>query len=173
MKRLSLLIFVLLFLVASNQTVVGQTSNTTLEVARVVSIVDGDTIDVDLNNSRVRIRYIGINTPEINESCGGAATQANAALVQGKTVAMFRDVSNTDSYGRLLRYVFVGGTFVNAALVADGWAEAVEYPPDTTFADYFEVLEAEAAATNKGCHAFGAFASAATVPPPQHLLLQA
>ncbi len=38
-------------------------------------------------------------------------TQANAALVQGKTVALFRDVSNTDSHGRLLRYVFIGGTF--------------------------------------------------------------
>ena len=97
-------------------------------------VVDGDTIDVTMNGATYRVHYIGINTPESNEACGSAATAANAALVASQTVTMVRDVSETDRYGRLLRYINVGDTFVNGVLVAGGWADAVEYPPDTAIA---------------------------------------
>jgi hypothetical protein len=62
------------------------------------------------------------------------------SVVDGKTVVMVRDVSETDRYGRLLRYGYVDGVFVNAAPVADGWAESVRYLPDTMLADWFDHL---------------------------------
>jgi micrococcal nuclease len=127
------------------------------EVATVVAVIDGDTIDVDLGGRTYRVRYIGINTPEYDEVCYWEATSANAALVEGQTVTMYRDVSETDRYGRLLRYVYVGDTFVNAELVAEGWAEAVEYPPDTSYADYLEGLEDAARAAGLGCWPTGVF----------------
>lgn len=147
--------------------VAGQRSRPAVEIGFVDSVVDGDTIYVRLEDGRrERVRYIGINTPESDEPCSREATRANTALVEGKTVAMLRDVSDRDRHGRLLRYVFVGGTFVNAALVEQGWAEAVEYPPDTLFADFFERLEVSALESNKGCHPYGVFAAAQGVVRP-------
>jgi micrococcal nuclease len=127
------------------------------ETALVTHIVDGDTIDVELNGMISRVRYIGINTPETNEVCGSEATVANSMLVSGKTVSMIKDVSETDQYGRLLRYVYVNDVFINAELVHLGYAEAVRYPPDTAFAELFESLAAEARAAGLGCWPSGVF----------------
>ncbi len=128
-----------------------------IETAVVVAVIDGDTIDVAIGGRTYRVRYIGINTPEYDEVCYWEATDANAALVEGQTVTMYRDVSETDRYGRLLRYVYAGDTFVNAELAAEGWAEAVEYPPDTAYADYLEALEDTARAAGLGCWPTGVF----------------
>ena len=133
------------------------------ETARVTDIIDGDTIDVDINGVGYRVRYIGVNTPESDESCYDDATDANANLVAGQTVTLVRDSSNTDRFGRLLRYVYVGNVFVNAQLVQDGWAEAVEYPPDTANADQFHQLETQAARSNIGCHHTGIFVDGSDV----------
>ena len=130
--------------------------------ASVTRVIDGDTIDVDLNGVGYRVRYIGMNTPERDEPCYADATAANAALVSGKTVTLVKDTSNTDQYGRLLRYVYVGSDFVNADLVRDGWAENAEYPPDTKYAATFRQLEAQATAANLGCHPTGIFDDGST-----------
>ncbi|MFC1960778.1 thermonuclease family protein [Chloroflexota bacterium] len=127
------------------------------ETARVVRVIDGDTIDVDLDGQRYRVRYIGINTPERDEACYQDATDANVDWVAGQTVTLVKDVSETDPYDRLLRYVYVGDTFVNEALVRDGYAEAVQYPPDTSNADLFNRLEREARSAGRGCHPTGVF----------------
>ena len=86
--------------------------------ATVTRVVDGDTIHVSIGGKDYKVRYIGVNTPEItfgkNEPLGKEAKNYNAKLVDGQTVYLVKDVSETDKYGRLLRYVFVGGTFVNA-----------------------------------------------------------
>jgi len=131
------------------------------ETGVVTNIVDGDTIDVSIGGTVYRVRYIGINTPESNEMCGSEATAANAALVSGQTVRMVRDVSQTDQYDRLLRYVYVGDTFVNGALVAGGWAAAVDYPPDTAMSGTLHDLMAQAA--GRGC-ALVAAPTATAVP---------
>ena len=102
-----------------------------------------------LNGAIVRVRYIGMDTPEYDQTCGTEATQANAALVAGQTVRLVRDVSETDQYGRLLRYVYVGDTFVNGALVAGGWAGAKDYPPDTAMSGVLHGLMAQGA--GQGC----------------------
>ena len=127
------------------------------ETAQVVGIVDGDTIDVLLNGERIRVRYIGINTPERSEACYAEATAANRRWVEGRQVELRRDASDTDRYGRLLRYIYADGVFVNRQLVADGYAEAVLYQPDDAHYSQFRALEAAAAAANRGCHPSGIF----------------
>lgn len=125
--------------------------------AVVTRVIDGDTIDVRLNGEIVRVRYIGVNTPERDEPCFSSATEANRALVEGQPVVLTRDQSDTDRYGRLLRFVYVGDVFVNATLAARGFAESVEYRPDITQAPLFRQLEQQAAAAGLGCHPSGIF----------------
>ncbi len=127
------------------------------ELASVTYVIDGDTIDVSLGGQDVRVRYIGVNTPERDEPCYAEATQANRDLVEAQIVTLVPDISNTDRYGRLLRYVYVGSVFVNLELVAAGWAESVRYEPDTAQADTFDALEASAAALQLGCWGAGVF----------------
>jgi len=127
------------------------------ETAQVTRIVDGDTIEVDINGVGYRVRYIGVNTPEREEPCYSNATQANADLVEGQTVTLVRDTSNTDQYGRLLRYVYVSNQFVNALLVQNGWAENAEYPPDVEQSATFRALESDAIRRDVGCHPTGIF----------------
>ena len=130
------------------------------EIGTVINVVDGDTIDVNINDQTYRVRYIGMNTPESNEPCGSDATNANVSLVSEQTVTLVKDISETDRFDRLLRYVYVGDIFVNAELVAQGYAESAKYPPDVAFAEFFENLQTQAAADNVGCWPTGVFDNA-------------
>lgn len=152
-------LLILLILLAASCTMGAPAPAVTIEgeAAQVTRVIDGDTIDVQIDGVGYRVRYIGMNTPESDEACYQEATNANAALVSGKTVTLVKDVSETDVYGRLLRYVYAGNEFVNADLVRDGWAENAEYPPDTAHAAEFRQLEAQARGTNIGCHPTGIF----------------
>jgi endonuclease YncB( thermonuclease family) len=135
----------------------GGGGNTSGDTATVTRVIDGDTIDVNLNGQTVRVRYVGVNTPESNEVCYNEATQANSIFVNGKTVRLVKDVSDTDQFGRLLRYIYVGDLNVNAAMVEQGYAEAVSYPPDTAQYNNFLNLERGARSANRGCHPTGIF----------------
>jgi endonuclease YncB( thermonuclease family) len=123
----------------------------------VTQVVDGDTIEVRIGEVGYRVRYVGVNTPERDEACYQEAKDANAALVSGQTVRLVQDESNTDRYGRLLRYVYVNGVFVNEQLVSQGWAEAVTYEPDSQYKARFQQLEREAKDGRRGCHPTGVF----------------
>jgi len=117
---------------------------------KVIRVIDGDTIEVAGGE---RVRYIGIDTPEVYpeaEYYGMEAWAANRELVEGKMVTLERDVSNRDRYGRLLRYVYVDGVFVNAELVRLGYARANQYPPDTKYTKLLEQLEEEAKEADRG-----------------------
>lgn len=118
--------------------------------ARVTRIVDGDTIEVEINGGIYRLRYIGIDCPEPGQQGWYEASEANRQLVEGQTVWLERDVSETDQSGRLLRYVYVGDLFVNAELVRRGYALALTYPPDVQYADLFVQLQQEARAAERG-----------------------
>jgi micrococcal nuclease len=126
------------------------TDNVTFTEAACTRVVDGDTIEVSIAGEIYTVRYIGIDTPELDDSrseyraLAEEATQANQDLVEGKIVSLAKDVSETDRYDRLLRYVFVGYDFVNAELVSDGYAWAKSYPPDTKYDGLFHDLESEA-----------------------------
>jgi endonuclease YncB( thermonuclease family) len=133
------------------------------ERARVVRVVDGDTIIVDRGQGNERLRYIGIDAPESVkpdtpvEFMGREASHANESLVAGREVVLERDVSETDRFGRLLRYVWLRGdagwTFVNLELVRRGFANAATFPPDVRWRDTFR--EAESAARDAGLGLWG------------------
>lgn len=120
------------------------------EIGLVTNVVDGDTIDVDLNGQTYRVRYILVNTPETKhptlgvEPFGPEAFAANKALVEGKTVRLEKDVSPTDKYGRLLRYVYVDDLLVNEELLRLGLAQVDIYPPDLKYLDRFRAVQQQA-----------------------------
>ncbi len=118
--------------------------------AKVTRVIDGDTIEVEIGGFVFGLRYIGIDCPKPGQPHGEEATQANRQLVEGKTVLLEKDVSDIDSEGRLLRYVHVGGIFVNAELVRLGYATASTYPPDVRYSDLFAQLATEAKEAGRG-----------------------
>ncbi len=123
------------------------------DTAKVLRIIDGDTIDVRLKDgAEERIRYIGIDTPERDETCYQEASDQNATLVENDSIKLIKDTSERDIYGRLVRYICNSkGVFVNAQLVADGVAHAYRYYPDIRFANRFKSLEQEASQAGRGC----------------------
>ena len=127
---------------ATTATMVDATEITEYrQLAFVNRVIDGDSIEVIIDNQLFQVRYIGIDAPETGMPHYKEATEANKNLVEGKIVEMESDISNTDRYDRLLRYVYLPGEiFVNAKLVSLGLASANPYPPDTKYQD---LLDAE------------------------------
>ncbi|QQG44839.1 MAG: thermonuclease family protein [Candidatus Roizmanbacteria bacterium] len=130
------------------------------ETVKVKRVVDGDTIELD--NGK-KVRYIGIDTPELKDprkpvQCfAKEASDKNKELVEGKTVRLEKDVSDTDKFDRLLRYVYVvdndltfSALFVNEYLVKEGYAYASTFPPDVKYADLFLKAQTKAREQNKG-----------------------
>ncbi len=141
-KYLSVILILLLIIYA-----IGCAAPAAPQVTRVI---DGDTIEVDISGKIYKVRYIGIDTPELDDkrpefsALAQVATRYNKQLLERGTVRLEKDISETDKYGRLLRYVYVGDIFVNAELVRQGLAEAKAYPPDTKYQSYLEEMEAKA-----------------------------
>jgi micrococcal nuclease len=139
--------------ITNEATTSGQKSNTQREEAKVLRVMDGDTIELTDKRS---VRYIGMDTPEIVdpdkpvECFGNEADSENKKLVEGKTVLLEKDISETDSYGRLLRYVYVGDMFVNEILVRSGFARVATFPPDVKYKDLFLEAQREASKNNRG-----------------------
>lgn len=138
--------------------------------ARVLRVVDGDTIEVDINGASYTVRYIGVDTPETVhpskpvECFGKEASEKNRALVEDRVVVLEKDVSEVDRYGRLLRYVWAGDVMVNAELVRLGYAQVSTYPPDVRYQDLFVQLQREAREKEMGL--WGQCVSAETASPP-------
>lgn len=132
-----------------------------LEEGIVKKVIDGDTIELQ---SGEKVRYIGIDTPETKhpnkgvECFGKEAFERNRFLVEGKKIYLQKDVSNTDRYQRLLRYVYLPDSksatgealFVNQYMVEKGYAHALTYPPDVRFGALFRELERKAQAEQVG-----------------------
>jgi micrococcal nuclease len=133
------------------------------ETATVTRVVDGDTLVVDITarsdgpgaglapiGGDQRVRLIGIDTPESVDprrpvGCfGKESSAATAALVEGAEVRLVKDVEESDSFDRLLRYVYLGDEMVNARLVVNGYATAFTYPPNVRWSELFVQLEREA-----------------------------
>lgn len=119
--------------------------------ATVTRVYDGDTVDVELDGRVYRLRYIGVDSPERDEPFYEEAVDFNRNLVEDQIVVLVKDVSETDQYGRLLRYVYLpDGTFVNAALIRGGMARLVTFPPDVAQTDYLRDLQDQARADGVG-----------------------
>lgn len=121
-------------------------------------VIDGDTIEVEGGE---KVRYLGIDTPETVdprkkvECFGKEASSENKKLVEGKRVLLVKDVSETDRYGRLLRYIYLrldNGEvlFVNDYLIRAGFAKSLTYPPDVRFTEKLMEAEKEAREENRG-----------------------
>ena len=132
-------------------------NNSQYEYYSVSSIVDGDTLKVNINGTVETLRLIGLDTPETVDprkpvQCFGKEASAKTKeLLEGKRVRLEKDVSETDKYDRLLRYVYLeDGTFINELLVREGYASASSYPPDVKYQDQFRAAEQTARANRWG-----------------------
>ena len=149
LRRARLLALLLLVLVAS-PAAAGSIDGT------VVRIVDGDTIVVQLADRVEKIRYIGVNAPEIHhpirgeEPGGREAAEVNRRLVAGRHVRLELDVRTRDRYGRLLAYVWAGDTMVNAELVRLGYAQVMTVPPNVKYQHLLVKLQREARDAHRG-----------------------
>lgn len=139
------------------------------ETGVVTRVVDGDTIVVEVTarsggpgageaevGEEHTVRLIGIDTPESVdprspvECFGTEASDATRALLEGADVRLVKDVSETDRYGRLVRYVYLGEEMANARLVVNGYAAAYTFPPDVRHSDLFVRLERDAREEDRG-----------------------
>ena len=119
----------------------------------VTRVIDGETIEVRIDKDIHTVRYIGIDAPNITgqkEYYANQAANKNSQLVQGKTVTLVRDISETDQAGNLLRYVFVNDPFVNFELVAQGFANAISRAPDNACAATFSSAQTIARSNRLG-----------------------
>lgn len=138
---------------------------------KVLSVVDGDTINVDIRGKKEAVRLLGIDTPEVVDprkpvQCfGKAASDKMKTFVSGKSVILVDDSTqgNRDKYNRLLRYVYLPDsvrTFVNGEMVKQGYAFSYkEYP--TKMINKFNLLETYARE-----HNFGLWGSCTLTPSP-------
>jgi micrococcal nuclease len=113
----------------------------------VARVVDGDTLEM---GSGEKVRLIGLDAPELGQPCALEAKLRLEELVLGKGVFLEKDVSDRDKYGRLVRYVYLDGVFVNLVLVEEGLAFAFPFEPDVAFEDVFWIAE-QGAADGNGC----------------------
>lgn len=149
-------------------------STNNFEQAKVVRVVDGDTIVVDRGRGEEKIRFVLVNTPETKhpkkgvEFYGKEASDFTKNALSNKTVYLQKDVSETDKYGRLLRYIWlerptsnepsneeVRTKCFNAILLAGGYANVSTFPPDLQYVDLFRQIEREAREKNLGLWANG------------------
>lgn len=121
--------------------------------------VDGDTIVVRIRNDEVRVRLIGINTPESVDprrpvQCFGreASAHLDEMLPPGTPLRLVRDVEARDRYDRLLAYVYraADGLFVNLAQIEDGYARVYTFPPNVAHVDELRAAERNARETGAG-----------------------
>lgn len=139
-----------------------ENTTTTFEEAKLIRVIDGDTIEVELNNTQYSVRLIGINTPEsvapdnykTKNSIEGteASNTVKDMLSDIETIYLQKDISDTDKYDRLLRYVWlekptnendineISTKMLNAILVDKGIAEIATYKPDTKYEWAFKEL---------------------------------
>lgn len=121
-------------------------------------IIDGDTIE--LSNGE-RVRYIGIDTPEIRQKQGSKwiynpmpyaeeSKASNKKLVEGKSVRLEFDVEKKDRYNRWLAYVYIGDKMVNLELVKQGYAMIYTRPPNVKYVDEFVKAQKDARENKRG-----------------------
>ena len=108
-------------------------------------VIDGDTFSVTGGET---VRMLGINTPEIDRYYFSEAKEILDIIIGGKQVRLEKDITDRDSYGRLLRYVYTGDLFVNLEMVRRGYANVYTFPPDVRFTE--DLLDAERYARENG-----------------------
>ena len=137
----------------------GQVDLVKIADGKIVKVVDGDTVDIDIDGHTERVRLIGVNTPETKHptkpiECFGpeASAYLTQLLPKGTTVRIERDVEARDRYGRMLLYLYLGSNdlFINLDLVARGYGTPMSIEPNTFHRNDFVRAAAQAEAANVG-----------------------
>lgn len=124
--------------------------------AVVLSVVDGDTIEVARAGRQEMVRLLGVDTPETVhperpvECFGPEAAAFTRQRLLGRAVRLSFDRETHDAYGRLLAYVAVDGARFNDALLAHGYARLLVVPPNGLHARTLLEHELEARAAGRG-----------------------
>lgn len=143
---------------ASDENSVNDESNVDSNIAtqdeglyEVLRVVDGDTIEIDYNGEKEKVRLIGVDTPESvhpdaekNTDYGKTAAEFTTEKLEGQLVSLEFDVEQRDKYGRLLAYVYLDGQMFNSLLLEEGHAMVSTYPPNVKYADLFLEQQQEA-----------------------------
>lgn len=138
--------------------------------AKVVSIIDGDTIKILIKGKIEKVRLIGIDTPEsrFNKRAALQARKNGKSMEEiiklgkmakehlrsyirrGDTVFLEFDVQKRDRYGRLLAYVWKDHALINKKMVCDGYAYPLTIPPNVKYTDVFRTCFKRAVEDNLG-----------------------
>ncbi len=122
-------------------------------------VVDGDTVDLDIDGKRVRVRLIGINTPETVdprrpvECFGKEASNKAKEILSGKWVSIESDPTQdtTDKYGRKLLYIYTSdGTLFNIQMIREGYAHEYTYRYPYKYQQEFKNAEHDARTEERG-----------------------
>lgn len=161
MKRFIALIAILLLFgceeISSSKLI--ETNETTNQIpVELVDVLDGDTIKINYNGKTEKVRYLLIDTPELNHSTQGkqplgeeAKARNEELLTSGDVSIEFDEGNRTDDYGRLLAYLYVDGVSVQETLLEEGFARvAYIFPPNTKYVEAFTESEDVAKETNVG-----------------------
>lgn len=127
----------------------------------VLETIDGDTLEVNIDGRRERVRLLGIDTPETKHptkpiECFGpeAAAFLASLLPPGTPVRAMRDIEARDRFGRLLLHLFVdvqgAAVHVNAQVVRGGFARLLAIPPNAAFTEELARAAAEARRNRRG-----------------------
>ena len=150
--------------IITNNTQNNENEKIEFQEAYVTKIIDGDTIGVTIDGKYYKVRFIGINCPEYTkeiEPYGKEATEYTNEKLYNKTIYLQKDVTDTDDYDRLLRYIWldkvdeineetVKKSLFNYDLVVNGLAQSNYYKPNVTLQDYLEQAEIYARRHNIG-----------------------
>ena len=124
------------------------------DVASVIEVFDGDSFEATLDGRTEEVRMIGINAPEGSECFGDRARDALRAMISGREITLVAaGEDDTDRFGRLLRFVYVDGIFVNREMARTG--SALVFQSGQPLEAEFKALEEEAFDAGLGMWAIG------------------
>ncbi len=120
------------------------------ESAKVLKVLDGDTIVIELRGAEERVRLLGVDTPEIfGDFYAVEAWEKTKTLVEGKTVRLVYDQRRVEDLGRILCYIYVGKVCVNAQLLAGGYARMPDRTDQLLLRQYEEFRRLEESARTR------------------------
>lgn len=140
----------------NGKTVQGIIPNGKVE-GKVLRVVDGDTLKIQIADKDYKVRLLGVDTPESvspkkekNTKEGKIASEYTKKNLEGKDIILEFDVSPYDRYGRLLAYVYVDGICYNEKLLEEGYAKVMMISPNVKNSKYYRQIEKQAKENNAG-----------------------
>lgn len=128
-------------------------------------VIDGDTFITNIDNKRVRVRALCIDTPEsvapeetgkTNTDEGVISSNRAKELLENQNVYLEYDEEKYDQYDRILAYVYLeDGRCFEEIMISEGLAKVVKYKPNTKHVEEFYKLQDEARANKAGFYGTG------------------